>query len=429
MRPPTARWACVLLLAAAAPSALAFLPADGLAREAIDELPSVQAAAERAREAGARGDALRSNPYGAELTVMPLARHTRGAGTYGEVEAMLMQRMRLPGKSRLDGALAEAGDRIAQYMLGDARHEGARQLLAAWVTWVRAAHLVALAERQRTTLADERRAVARSVELGELPLLDERRAAAALAQADLAVERARMAREQARLAFVTDFPGLPLPATPPEVPTPSSTPVDTDAVERMLAHSHELLMARALAARQGVAAARADAERRPDPSIGLRVLSEGDGGDQGLGVVLTIPFAASGQRATVRAESALGAALETEAAGIERRVRREATGLVQALPAQREAWSAAVRMLDAAEDALNRVDKAWRLGAVGLDELLRARRQAYEARLNEVDLRLDVAALVARIEIDTHRRWAAADGDADEAPEVTLSAAGSAAGD
>lgn len=403
----TLRWPALILTCVLALPVRAFLPANDLARDAIDALPTVQAAQAREREAGARGDALRSSPYGYELTIMPLARHERQVGTYGEVETMLMRRLRLPGKARLDEALAGAGDELARYALGDARHEGARQLLEAWMNWVRTANLATLAEQQRALLAEEQRAVARRVELGELPVLDERRAAAALAQAEVAVERARLEREQARLALNTDFPALPLPPAPPVVPAPALSAPAEDVVERIVEYNHELLMARARTDRQRFAAARADAERRPDPSIGLRVLGEGDGTQQAVGVVVSIPFAAGGQRSTVRAERALGDAIETEALGVARRVRLEAERLVQALPGQLAAWSAAARMVGAADDTLARLDKAWRLGAVDLDELLRARRQAYEAQLNELGLRLDVQALAARIDIDSHRRWAA----------------------
>lgn len=406
-RPALTAVLVALTLSGTSPHARAFLPDAALARRAIDALPSVQVAEARAREANARGEALRKGPYGFELTIMPLARHERQVGTYGEVESQLMRRLRLPDKVRLDDALAGAGDELAHHALGDARHEGARRLLDAWVAWVRAANVTTLAEAQRAVLVDEHRAVARSVEVGELPVLDERRAATALAQAELVVERARLEREQARLTLATEFPTLPLPAAPPGIPAPATPSASPAMIEEMVEHSHELLVARMLAARQDLAAARADAERRPDPSIGLRVLGEGGGTDQALGVVVSIPFAGPGQSATARAEHALGEAIGTEALGIERKVRLEAEKLVQALPVQQSAWAAAARMVEAAEDAVARLERAWRLGAIDLADLLLARRQAYEAHLNELGLRLDVQALLARVDIDSHRRWAA----------------------
>lgn len=385
--------------------ACAFLPALEEVRTAIDGLATVQAALAREREAAARGDALRASPYGYELNLMPLARHEHGAGSYGELESTLMKRLRLPAKTRLDGALAASGEDIAHLALGDARHEGARRLLEAWMAWARAANLALLAEAQRANLAEERTAVARRVALGELAVLDERRAAAALAQAEIALERARLEREQARLVLASEFPALSLPNVAPAIPRPADGAPAADAVERIVDNSHELALARALAARQGVAAARADAEQRPDPSIGLRVLSEADWHEQAIGVVVSIPFAAGNQRASMRAERALTDAIDAEAAGTARRVRLDAEKLVRALPSQYEAWAAAARMLRAAEDALARVEKAWRLGAIDLAELLLARRQAYEARSNELALRSEVQALAARIEVDGHRRW------------------------
>jgi outer membrane protein, heavy metal efflux system len=404
-----ARAAMALLAACLALGARAadFLPAAPQARVAIDSLPTVQAALARERAAAARGEALGRSPYGMELTVMPLTRHETRGTTYGEVESMLTKRLRLPGKARIDGQLAASGNELAATIVGDARHAGARLLLERYLAWVRAANAVRLAERQRALLEEEQRAIARRVELGDLPALDTQRAAAGTAAAKVGVEQARMERERARLALALQFPQLALPATAPEVPLPSTElPAEDATVARILESNHELEMAQLAARRQGYAAARADAEKHPDPTFGVRVLSEARGNEQAVGVVLSIPFAAGGTSATARAEHALTDAIDTEALGTAQLVNLEARQLVNALPVQIAAWQAAVHSADLTDAALSKVQRAWQLGEAGFADLTVARRAAFEARAAELALRVDVHALRARIEIDCHERWA-----------------------
>ncbi len=385
-----------------------FLPATPAAVAAIDALPSVQAALARERAAAAQGEALSRGPYGMELTLMPLARHETRGTTYGEIESMLTRRLRLPGKARIDDQLAASGNELALAAVGDARHEGARLLLERYLAWVRAANTVSLAERQRAILDEEQRAIARRVALGDLPALDEQRAAAATAAAEVAVERARAEREQARLALALQFPQLELPAAAPGIPPPSTAlPPEEATVARIREHSHELEIAQLAARRQGYAAARADAEKHPDPTVGVRVLSEGRGNEQAVGVVVSIPFAASGSSATARAEHALTEAIDTEASGAGQQVELEARQLLGALPVQIAAWQAAVRTADLTDAALAKVRRAWQLGEAGFADVAAARRAAFDARAAELALRVDVHGLRARIEIDSHERWAA----------------------
>lgn len=338
---------------------------------------------------------------------MPLARHETRGTTYGEVESMLTKRLRLPEKTRIDGALAANGRELAALAVGDARHEGARLLLERYMTWVQAANAVTLAEQQRSTLVEEQRIVERRVAAGDLPKLDAQRASAATAAAEVAVEQARSAREQARLALALAFPTLSLPPVAPAVPPPPTTlPPEEETVARIVEQHHGLGIAEAMARRQGHTAARADAERHPDPTVGLRMLSEGRGNEQAVGVVVTIPFAAGSAPATVRAERALGEAYDTEAAGAAQQVALEARQLLTALPAQIAAWEAAARNAALSEAAAAKVQRGWQLGELGFADLAAARRAAFEARATELSLRADVHALRAKIEIDVHERWA-----------------------
>lgn len=404
---------CVVLLAAqalASPEDFSFIPAPDLALAAIDALPRVRAAQARGNEASARGEALMRGPYGFDLTVMPTARHERGGATYDEWEAQLTHQLRLPRKVALDRELGEVGVDASTLGLADARHAGARDLLALWFGWLRAAGAVELAASQLDLVRSESEAVTRRVAAGDAAALDADRAAAALAQAEGALARAEAERVRAEVALAARFPDLPLPARSPDVPRPDDATEDTDAaraiVDGIVDANHEIGLADALARRQGLAAARADAERWPDPSLGVRVLEETNGAARGVGLVINIPFAGGGARATAEAEQDLAAAMAEEAAAVRDAVRGEARQLATGIPRQWRAWQATERARRAAEAALARMQRAWELGEAGLADLALARRTAQDAQALEWQARLDVHEARLRVEVDSHRLWA-----------------------
>lgn len=399
-----------------------FLPEETRVRAAIDARPDVQAALNRQLESRARGDALMRGDYGFELTVMPLARHdTTMNSTWGEVEAMLTRRFRLPAKARLDRTLAALGEETAGLALADARHLAARILLRRWMDWLRAAGEVALAERQRNLTREENAAIRRRVDLGDLATLDGERAEAALAQTEASLARAMHAREQARLALAHEFPGLGLPATVPRIPAPGfRLPPPDDVVAGILAHSHEIGIARALAERQTLVAQRLDADRTPDPSLGLRMLDESQGAQKSLSLVVTIPFAAPSLGPRVTAERHAAAALAADADSLVRDRTVEARQLAEGLPLLDAAWRASDDAARSADSALARMTRAWALGEAGFSDLALARRAAFEANADALAASLEVHAARLQIEIDTHRLWVIEAHPAEGEPAGTL---------
>lgn len=405
-------WCAVLLVAQAwaTQETPPFIPAPDLALAAIDALPRVRAAQARGNEAAARGEALARGPYGFDLTVMPTARHERGGATYDEWEAQLTHQMRLPRKVALDRELGEVGVDASTLGVADARHAGARDLLGLWFAWLRVAGAAELAAAQRDVVRSEHEAVMRRVAAGDAAALDADRAAAALAQAEGALARAEAERVRAEVALNARFPDLPLPARPPAVPNPAAASEDAEAaraiVDDIVDANHEIGIADALARRQGLTAARADAERWPDPSLGVRVLEETNGAARGVGLVINIPFAGGGARATAVAEQDLASAMAEEAAAVRGLVRGEAQQLATGMPRLWRAWQAAERARLAAEAALARMQRAWELGEAGLADLALARRTAQDAQALEWQARLDVHEAHLRVEVDAHRLWA-----------------------
>ena len=192
----------------------------------------------------------------------------------------------------------------------------------------------------------------------------------------------------------------------PPAPAPGFTlPPPDDVVAGILAHSHEIGIARALAERQTLVAQRLDADRTPDPSLGLRMLDESQGAQKSLSLVVTIPFAAPSLGPRVTAERYAAAALAADSDSLVRDRTVEARQLAEGLPLLNAAWRASADAARAADSALARMTRAWALGEAGLSDLALARRAAFEANAGELAASLEVHAALLQIEIDTHRLW------------------------
>lgn len=400
------RLALLVWLACVSAQASDFLPDPDAALAAIDALPTVQAAEARSSEADARGEAYRRSPYGFEVGVAPTVRHENRGTSYGEWEATVSHRLRLPRKAAIDQQLGAVGVEAASLGLADARHAGARALLDRWFEWLRSGGALALARQQRELARLERDSVAKRVTAGDLATLDAERADALLAEAEAAHARAEFDHVRDRTALAEQFPSLAMSALP-EVPAPA---VDGDAEEQAIVNAlvddnHEIALAEAQARRQGLAAARADAERHPDPSVGLRVIDEARGNEQAVALTLLIPFAGGAAAPTQQAEQHAAAAWAADAVAVRDSVRREARVLASGMRASMASWQAADRARIANDAALARVEKARVLGEASFADLALARRMAEQARAAEWQARVAVHEARMRIEVDAHRLW------------------------
>ncbi|MGE5130912.1 MAG: TolC family protein, partial [Sphingomonadaceae bacterium] len=201
------------------------------------------------------------------------------------------------------------------------------------------------------------------------------------------------------------FPAIALPAAPPHA---ASQPLAHDLAwwrERVLEHNHELALARAQVERARLLASRADADRTPDPTLGLRYLSERDDTERVLGVVVTVPFSGAARRAAADSALAEGDVAAQREAAVLRRLDAE----VAALYANASHAVTAAERAESAADGLRRnselAARAYALGESSLADVLVAQRFAIEARLTATLARLDAAESRYRLMLDAHELW------------------------
>ena len=391
------------------PETLSGLPPTDIVARVLREHPDVQAAAGQIRVEDAHRQRLEAGSHEWNIRLGGQQRRSRSSSNpeehFNEWNAALERPLRLPGKAALDGRLGAAGVALAETAYGDALHEASRSLLADWFAWRRENSTLDQGLIHLALLEKQTRAVQRRQQLGDAARLETIQAEAALAQAQSQLTMARVRLQTASETLRRRYPGLPLnpPAGDDQLQPLSGS--ETDWVEAILEHSHELLLARGEAQRAQLQAGRAGQERLPDPSVGLHISRERAGEDRIIGAYVSIPLPGNARRANSDAALAQADVANRREAAALRKIALEAATLYQSANAALATWQAG---RDAAERLTRVADmtaRAYQLGEGTLNDLLIARRQANEAPLAARLLQLEAQQSRYRLLLDTHRLW------------------------
>lgn len=399
--------ACIPWLALAQESAPDWLPSSAQVRTTLRAQPVVRAAAERVRAAEATQRALNVGSYEFQANSGFQRRDvTTEQRRYNEWEMGISRTIRLPGKAQLDQEIGSSTLSVADLRLEDAEHQVARRLLDAWMAWLRSNAVAEETAAQDQLLSRERDALVRRVALGdaarrEMDVLDAERATQA-AQTLMARDAALAARQTLALGF----PEITVPHAAAALPEPQELPGrPQDWQARIVRESAEIAMANGETMRLSKLAERARAERTPDPTVGVRVLSDRGGAERVVGVVLSIPFGTDYRSARAATESANAAVAEAEAADVRRATEQGAWLAVQAAQSKRTQWQSHQQALAAQTAANTRTRRAWELGEAPLGEYLLSLRSLRQARLAETQARVDALQAAMLVRIDAHAIW------------------------
>ncbi|MDX3885124.1 MAG: TolC family protein [Sphingomonas sp.] len=382
------------------------LPPVEKVNEALDNHPTVMAAAARVEAARARGDMLRRGTHEATIAGSYIRRSVDREGGYDEFDATLSRPFRLPGKLALDRESGALGVEVAENQMEDARHQAALVLSGLWYDWLTAGSHYRNDLDTVRSLEAALTALRRRVQLRDASALDLDQASAALAQAQAQAAASLSAREQARVILVATFPEIPLPPEPAELALPELPLQNLETMRALVVErSHEIRAADREAQRLAVVARRVRADRIADPSFGVRLFSERSGMERGAGVVASIPLGGGYRRAAADQASAEANAARLELANIQRSVAAIADADLSNARTRLEAWRSAQASAQSASDAAGRTERGYQLGQIDLVDLLYARRQANDARRSEIDARSEASRALLKLQIDSHSIW------------------------
>lgn len=406
MRPLTMLLAAALALGAGAAGAGA-LPEPDTVHEVLLETPAVQAALAAREAARARGEALDAGPYEFELNAIGQRRDVHREGDYGEWEAGVSRRLRLPGKAALDRELGALGNEVAELGIADAFHGAALELADGWFGWLDAAGAVAAAEAARDRLAGERAAVATRLTRGDAAQLDLDLAESALAGAEATLAAARGTAAERGAELAARYPALPLPAKAPPVPEPELPALDAATLAaQIVARSHEIGIAESRYRQALKRAQRSERDRLPDPALGIRTLSERGGDETAVGLTLQVPLGGRYRAAEARALAADATGAGAELDAVRRKIEAGARAVTARMQGSHASWQAAQRAALAAAAHAARAGRGYELGETDLFTRLAAQRTAQEAQRAEIAARIAAHAAIARVLVDAHELWA-----------------------
>lgn len=399
-------WLCVTLSARAedVPTP-GFLPSTAQASAWIEADPAVARARLAAEAANHGGAAIAAGPHEWTARVQGQRRSYQDSGARSnEWTAALERAIRVNGKAGLDRQLRDLEVELGRARLGEARHEAARTLADAWTGVIVAKRQHALLRDQLAIAMSNLDVVTKRQRAGDASALDSN-----VAQGDIgsiardvsqAATEVVKAEATLRVRFAAVVPdGIVLP--------PPQTPVWPEAQwrERVLEEADPIKTAETEWRRAGVTAARARADRIPDPTVGVFAANEAMRNERVVGLSISIPFGGS-----YRSARALQAGKETDAlqAALDqtrREIELEAAQTYAEATGSLERWRIASETARLSAESARLMQRAYGLGAADLQALLLARRQATDAARAAVQAQGEAVRWEMRLLIDAHLIW------------------------
>lgn len=328
-----------------------------------------------------------------------------------EWDVAIERPVRLPNKVLLDDDIGDEVVNRAEQALGDAHHEAGRTLLHLWFNWQREQAQTAQWQQQVEILKQQAATTEKRFKAGDAPKMELNQAQAAVAQATVALQQARMRAQLASAELMRQFPAIVLP---PQSVLSTPQPIEHDLnywKAQIIGHNHELELARAEQHIQQMLAERGRADRIPDPTIGLRYSNEMGGNEKVAGVYVSVPLSFGLRGANAQHAEYLAEISGDRAAAIRRRLESDVYSAYTQAVNSYEAWQQAREAADSLRKNAELVTRAYTLGESSLSETLTARRFALESTLAENISQLDANETRYRLLLDAHQLWPQADHD------------------
>jgi cobalt-zinc-cadmium efflux system outer membrane protein len=324
--------------------------------------------------------------------------------------------IRLPGKALISEQLGDSRLAQAQAIQHRAWREQARLLLESHASWLREREHARVWKSQAVLWQRQLDAVTRRQRLGDAARIEQRQAEAALAQAKVQSDAAQLRAASARESLERQFPGLVLPfdtAIPPSELGPLD---DAHWLPAQLSANPDIEVARQ-ETRVADAQLRLDsAERRPDPTVGVRLGQQRNANERFVGVTLSVPFGGEYRAAAAAATGARAVAASLREWDAQRK------GEVDAVMRVREAQAALAAAVGNSkataqlQEVASSLQRGYALGEGSLTDILTAQRLANEQQLLAARSSVDALTTRYRLELESGLLWPEPESNNQQAP-------------
>jgi len=389
----------------------AHFPTSEAARAWIDADPGVARARHQAQAASHGGAAVAASPHEWTLSVDAQRRRYRDVGlNSAEWSAQLERTIRINGKAGLDRQLRDVEASIGEARVDEAKHASARALADLWADVIVAGRQQALLGEQVTFAGRNLDAVEQRKRAGDASALDVNMARADLGEVEREASLAASALAKAEAALRARFPDArPGPASSalPEPREPQWPQAEWR--ERVIAESDALRAADGEWRKARLVAARARADRVPDPTVGVFAATEARRNEKIVGLTMSIPLPGAYRRElTLQAQKEADAA-EALVEQTRREIEREAAQTWEDASGSLARWRLARGTAMLAADNARLMQRAYALGEADLQSLLLARRQFLDSSRAAVAAQGEALRAQMRVLVDAHRIWGLGD--------------------
>ena len=375
-----------------------------IARPLLEQDPSVAAARAGLEVALRKAGLLDGSPYEWTARAGTQERELSNGPHYGEWSVGIERTLRLPGKATADRNLGKTTIEASEAAYGEALHESARHLIALWLDWQAAEHASALTADNLKAVEDSLAAVDKRVRAGDAATLDANIGKAEMAEQKRQHNDALTQASSAWARLSTRYPGINRQVMTLANPAPLDDDVES-LRNRILAQSDELKIVESALNLSQFQAARADAERIPDPTVGVHAGWESAGRERVAGISLSIPLPGSAR--TQNHERAL-AAMQVSLQDLELKKRELDAEIAAAIASARGAYES-VRLAQAgaqaARDNASLMQRAYSLGEAELQTLLLTRRQETTAKSAVLVAQVTAVKVYFGLMLDAHLIW------------------------
>ena len=370
----------------------------------IDQDPAVVEARSALVAAGHGAAALRAGSHEWVAKASTSRRQVGGVGHSSEWSAGIERAIRSGGKAQLDGQLGEVELAIGQALVGEARHEAARALADLWLDWLAAGRLQALLAQQLQFVQANLRAVEARQRAGDASALDSQVARTDLAEVQRQASLAASTLAKARARLAARFPAPPVEAPRLADPVAPAPGLETWR-ERILAEADPIKVAEGAVRKAELVAARARADRSPDPTLGLYTAQEAFRNERIVGISISLPFGGGQRDARARQTLQDVETARTALQRVRRALEAEVAGSWIDATGSIERWRIAEQGGASAQESARLTQRAYTLGEADLQALLLVRRQALDAARAALEARVEALRAGYRLMIDAHRIW------------------------
>jgi outer membrane protein TolC len=382
------------------------LPAEPQVRTVLRALPQLRESGLHGELAVSERNLLEAGP-GEWVVRAGVARRTADGQRYREQEAAIERTVRWFGKAAQDRAIGDKGLDVAEAQRADAWHEAGRALMRDWYGALRGEATVRRLAEQHALVEQLQEIAAKRVKAGDAPALELLQAQTEVLRSRAAVEQADKELAQALQLLATMYPGLPAPRAD-QLPEPKAAPAAVAAdVTRLMDDNHELELAQAQAQWQQLKARRADSDRMPDPTLGVRMSRERDGQERLLGFSVSMPLPGAARSADAASAVVRARMADEHVAQVRRQVELDARRTVADQRQSYQIWRSLGQVAAHSRRQADLMERAYQAGESTLSEALLSRRQAHDATLAAQTAQISALAAAARTELDAHALWVA----------------------